>query len=154
MIKKSENGFTLIEIIIAVAIIGLISVTFLSGLGTAYKSDFIANQLTNAESLARSQTEYVKSQSYSPNSWQYTVSPSSRVSTQVPSWWDANNPPLLPSLYSGFSVIVSAVDFDSDGDGTLEVPGTDEGIRTIITTVYHDGNAQPILTLEDYKVQR
>lgn len=154
MINNGEKGFTLIENIIAVAIVGLISVAFLSALATAYKSDFIANQLTNAGSLARSQTEYIKSQSYSPNSWQYTVSPSSRVSTSMPSWWDVNNPPLLTSGYAGFSVTANVTDFDSNGNGTIEVPGRDEGVRKIIVRVYHDGNSQPVITLEDYKVKR
>lgn len=153
MRKKGQDGFTLIEMIITVAIVGIISVAFLSAIAMAYKSEFTADQITNAESLARSQIEYVKSQSYSPNSWQYTVSPSSIVSPSKPFWWDASNPPLLSSQYSGFSVNVKAVDFDSDGDGTIEVPGIDGGVQKIITAVYHDGISQPVIILEDYNVK-
>ena len=61
---KDERGITLIEVLIALAILGLVAVAFLSGLTTASRALIIADERTTAESLARSQMEYVKSQEY------------------------------------------------------------------------------------------
>lgn len=61
---KNERGMTLIEVLIALAILGLVAVAFLSGLTTASRALLIADERTTAESLARSQMEYVKSQGY------------------------------------------------------------------------------------------
>ena len=63
-LKGSETGVTLIETLVALALIGIISVAFLSGLATAAKATFIADERATAESLARSQIEYVKNQDY------------------------------------------------------------------------------------------
>ena len=64
---KNEKGFALIEVIIAIALLGIIGVAFLGGLATASRALFIADERATAESLARSQMEYVKSQPYSDN---------------------------------------------------------------------------------------
>ncbi len=64
---KNEKGFTLIEVIIAVALLGVIAIAFLGALGTASLAMFIADERATAESLARSQMEYIKSQPYSDN---------------------------------------------------------------------------------------
>lgn len=61
---KNERGMTLIEVLIALAILGLVAVAFLSGLTTVSRALLIADERTTAESLARSQMEYVKSQGY------------------------------------------------------------------------------------------
>ena len=62
---KNEKGFSLIEAIIAIAILGILAVAFLSGLATASKAIYIADERATAENLARSQMEYVKEQNYS-----------------------------------------------------------------------------------------
>ena len=63
-LKGNETGVTLIETLVALAILGLIAVAFLSGLTTAAQATFIADQRATAESLARSQMEYVKNLPY------------------------------------------------------------------------------------------
>ncbi len=63
-LKKNEKGFTLIEVLVALAITGLVVVAFLTAMNIAYKATFISNERTTAESLARSQMEYVKTQQY------------------------------------------------------------------------------------------
>ncbi len=64
---SGERGFGLIEVLIALAIIGVIAAGFLLALGTSFKSLMLADDLTTAESLARSQMEYVKKQVYDVN---------------------------------------------------------------------------------------
>ena len=139
-LMKSEKGFSLIEVMIAIALLGIIGTVFLGALATASKAMFVSDERATAESLARSQMEYVKSQEYDAD-WNYTVSTSSRSSSDQPSWWDASNPPLLSSDYTGYSAEVSA---DEDDDNP--------GIQKITVTVKHDGTT--IITLEDYKVDR
>jgi len=63
-LMKSEKGFSLIEVMIAIAILGIIGVVFLGALATASKAMFVTDERATAESLARSQMEYVKNQPY------------------------------------------------------------------------------------------
>jgi prepilin-type N-terminal cleavage/methylation domain-containing protein len=63
-IRDHSRGFTLVEVLVALAIFAIIGVTFANGLATASKATITADVRTNAESLARTQMEYVKSQNY------------------------------------------------------------------------------------------
>ncbi len=144
---KNERGIGLIEVLVALAILGVVAVAFLGGLATASKAVYIADVRTNAESLARSQMEHIKNQDYSSTNvdWDYTVTDSGRsFTTQPPDWWgpgSPGNPPLLASNYAGFSVYASA---DEDA--------ANEGIQKITVTVKHLDEVK--ITLEDYKVDR
>lgn len=62
--RGHSHGFTLVEVLVALAIFAIIGVTFANGLATASKATITADIRTNAESLARTQMEYVKSQNY------------------------------------------------------------------------------------------
>ena len=61
---KSEKGFTFIEVVIALAIVGVIAVGFAGGLGTAAKGLLTADERETANNLAESQMEYVKNLPY------------------------------------------------------------------------------------------
>jgi len=152
---KQEKGFSLIEVALAMLLLGIVAVAFFGALATGAKALLIADERTTAESLARSQMEYVKNQLYSNDQWSYEVTDSSRtVLLGEPSWWDLgnDNPPLLSSDYAGYSVEIKAEDFDADEDGSIEVPGEDEDIRKITATVDH--HDKELIILEDYKVDR
>lgn len=159
MIKrlKKQRGYTLVEVIIAIAILGIIAIAFLGALATASTAIITSDERTSAESLARSHMEYVKDQDYSDIPWSYEITDLGRVVlTNYPSWWDDDNPPLLSSNYAGYSVEVIAEDFDADNDGVIEVGlvgDEDERIRKITVTVAHLEKPEVII-LEDYKVER
>lgn len=120
-----ESGVTLLETIVALAIIGVIAVTFLNGLTTASKSTFIADEQTTAESLAQSQMEWVKKADYSYNATTYSPAP-------MPVGKD----------YINYSVVIAAEPLHSP----------DDGIQRITITVKRSGEG--VVILEGYKVDR
>ena len=63
-ITKNEKGVTLIEVLIALALTGIITAGFLAAISTAAKASFISEQQAIAENLARSQLENAKDQTY------------------------------------------------------------------------------------------
>ena len=143
---RKEKGFSLIEVLVALAILGLIGAAFLMALATASKAIIIADERTTAESLARSQIEFVKSQDYID----YHLHDPSEVYLEITP---------LPTNYSIVFIAepidpttglpYTGPDGDPDGDG---VYGQDDGIQRITVTVSHQGNT--VLTLEGYKVDR
>jgi prepilin-type N-terminal cleavage/methylation domain-containing protein len=126
---KSEKGFTFIEVVIALAVLGIIAVGFLGGLATASKGLLIADERETANNLAEAQMEYVKNQEYD----------------------STNNPPqyaLLSDIPDGYSIEVPMAErLDPEGDGMDD----DDGIQKIIVIVNHQDKLA-VITLEDYKV--
>jgi type II secretory pathway pseudopilin PulG len=59
-----ELGISLIETVVALAILGTIAVSFLSGLAISTKNTFIADEVVTARSLAQSQIEWIKDAPY------------------------------------------------------------------------------------------
>ena len=66
MIKRlrKQSGFTLVEVIIALGLLGIIGIAFLGTLANASSAIILSDGRTTAESLARSEMEYIKSQEY------------------------------------------------------------------------------------------
>lgn len=121
---KDQKGFSLISVMIAVALLGIIAASFLGALGTASRVLFTVDERETAKNLAESQMECVKEQAYA-----LTYSPAA-----------------IPDEYAGYSVEVSA---DED---EVKV-----GLQVITVKIYHHDDAHanpPVLTLEDYKVDR
>jgi prepilin-type N-terminal cleavage/methylation domain-containing protein len=61
---KDEKGFSLIEVVIAIGVLGIIAVGFFTALSGSTKALITADERTTAESLARSQMEYIKKQNF------------------------------------------------------------------------------------------
>ena len=116
---------TLIETIVALAILGAISVTFLSGLATTSKAMFTTDEQTTAESLAQSQMEWVKNTDYVYDATQYSPAP-------IPNSKD----------YINYSVVITAE--------PLHDP--DDGIQKITVTIKHSDKG--LTKLKGYKVDR
>ena len=116
LIHKQEKGISLIETIVSLAIISIISVVFMTGLATNIKGQVVQDEGAVSEAIVVGQIEYIKTQPFSTNEWSYTISTSSRNSTQQPSWWDDDNPPLLEDDYTEYYTVLTAEDFDADGD--------------------------------------
>ena len=151
--KRGERGTSLIETITGLGIFMMIGVVFISGLATNYKGQMVREKVASGEIIARSCIEYVKNQPFSDEEWTYTVSTANRSSSQQPSWWDTNNPPLLDGMYTGYSAVLTTNDFDADGDEIVEVPGDDEDIRILTAEVYNNKN-DLVISVESHKVNR
>ena len=145
----------MLETIVGLAIVSIISMAFLSGLATNFTGKIVQGKAAFGEAIATSQIEYVKKQPFSTDEyeWSYNISHTSRSSTQQPSWWDDDNPPLLDSDYAGYYAVSTAQYFDADGDSTIEVPGEDDSVREIVVTVYNNQD-ESIFTLTAYKTNR
>jgi len=137
---EREKGFSLIEVMIAVALLGVVAVAFLSALGTGSKAIFIADERATAESLARTEMEYVRNQDYSGAPWAYDL-PSGTPPADPPTWWASANH-TLPAGYDGYTVDVTAVPLHA----------TDDGIQKIIVVITH--HDKEIFTLEGYRSLR
>jgi type II secretory pathway pseudopilin PulG len=59
-----QEGLTLIETLVGLAIFAAIGVALMNGLSTGYKTVGVSQERTYAESLAKSQVEYIKTQAY------------------------------------------------------------------------------------------
>jgi prepilin-type N-terminal cleavage/methylation domain-containing protein len=146
---KSEKGFNLMEVALAMVIISGIAVLYLSYLATGSRAIFIADERATAESLARAQMEYVRDQEYSSADWNYTVTSSELTSTDPPTagWWDDDPPPLLSDDYATYTVIVN----------TEPLSGSiDNGIQVITVTIQNtiSEETKEIFTLEGYRTSR
>ena len=121
----SESGVTFIETLVALALLGIIAVAFLSGLATTSRATTIADEQTTAGSLARSQMEWGKTVGYVYEATEYSPA-------EIPSGDD----------YAGYSATIDAE--------ALHNP--DEGIQKITVTVKH--HDKEILQLEGYRADR
>ncbi|MBA7649922.1 hypothetical protein ES703_57721 [subsurface metagenome] len=63
---KSEKGFSLIEVLVSLTLLGVIAAAFLYGLSTGLKSVLLSEERVAGESLAKSQVEDIKAQDYIP----------------------------------------------------------------------------------------
>jgi len=63
-LHSGQDGLTFIETLVALAIFAAIGVALMNGLSTGYKTVNISQERTYAESLVKSQVEYIKAQEY------------------------------------------------------------------------------------------
>ena len=120
----SQEGFGLVEVLVAVAILGMTLVALLAALSTGSIGVATKDEQVTAANLARSQLEYTRSQPYRE-------------------LYETMTPP------AGYTVSVQA---DSVPEAT-SVPGADPStIQKITVTVTRNG--ETLLTVEDFKVDR
>jgi len=130
-LRGNESGVSMLETLVALAILGLVAVAFLGGLTGVARATLISDEQATAESLARSQIELVKRQDY--------------INYADPAHEEYVGLETVPASYS-VEITVELLDPENDG---LD---DDDGIQKIIVTV--NRNDEPVLTIEDYKVNR
>jgi len=129
--RGGSGGFSMLEVVIAIALLGIISVSVLSALQTAALALISADRRATAESIARTQMEWVRFSEYDVELAE--GHPAYSLDTQIES-----------TLPPGFSVETTAIRLNKDVD-----PDDDDGIQHITVTVTHEDRV--VVTLEDYK---
>lgn len=127
---NTSSGAGFVEVIIALAILGLVAAAFLNGLSTSLNAVVISDEGSTALALAQGQMEYVKSQDYD----------------------EINNPPQYSEnasiTPSGYTVEISTVRLDPELDGL----DNDDGLQQI--TIIIRLQSKEIFTLVDYYVKQ
>jgi prepilin-type N-terminal cleavage/methylation domain-containing protein len=125
---KNQAGFSLIEILLAVALMGILGTAVPGALSGANRATITTNQNVTAESLARSQLDYIQNQPYD-----------SENTTPVYA--------VIPNLPATYSIVTPmAQRLDPFGDGT----NNDDGLQKITVSVERYDSI--VFTLVDFKV--
>lgn len=107
---RNQSGFTLLESLLALALLGLVVVAFVTGLGTGTRAVITGNEQATAESLARSQLEYVKDAAYQFVPANYGLDPS----LQIPASWSiSTNVTAIHSTDDGLQEVTVLVNHSS-----------------------------------------
>jgi prepilin-type N-terminal cleavage/methylation domain-containing protein len=125
--ESGQRGLTLIEVLVALGILAAVSTTFLLGMTTSSKAVMINKEQITAESLAKSQMEFIKHQDY-------------RVDLQYDKITLSQD-----EIDAGYDVDIMAEYMNPRGDDT----DNDDALQKIKITVTHNGEAT--FTLEGYK---
>ena len=141
--RGNSRGFSMLEVVIAIALLGIIAVSVLSSLQTAALALISADRRATSESLARSQMEYVKQQDYIPAE---SGSEATYLKIEI-------NPDELPSYtihgVNREDTIVNDVVGVPWDSGNSTAVYQDNELQRIIVIIKHDDKV--LVTLEDYK---
>jgi len=139
---KKKSGVSFIEVLIALAILGIIATAFITAIFVATMSIAIADERTNAESLAKTQMEYVKQQPYNDSGLYFEIDlDGTQYLEGTPySIWSVDSEDIIVEE-------IVAVPWDSQND---EAAPADVGLQKIILKIFHGD--REVLTLEGYKV--
>jgi prepilin-type N-terminal cleavage/methylation domain-containing protein len=127
-----SRGFTLVEVLITIGLLGFIALAFFSFMSAATSSLVHADERTIAESLARSQLEYVKNQTYNSATPTYTKIPDESVPAGYTIWSvDAEG----AIVNGGASDPVIGIRWDSASNTTSYA---DTGLQLIALVIGHE----------------
>ena len=151
--RGGSRGFTLIEVVIAMLLLGIIGVAVLGALSYASTVLIAADRQATAESLAKTQMEYVKSQGYNSTYLKITGVPPGYSICSV----NSNNQTVNCNLNDR----VIAIPWDSTGN---KAASNDTGLQKITVIIKYyilrynisTRGSEPVekeFRLEDYKRQ-
>ena len=143
---SKQDGFTLIEALIAMAILTVGILTVFTMQIAAVKGNSTANQMTLASSVAADSFERLLQVAYNAPAMNATANPHD-ISTDFPGF---SPPPRVTRVY--WNVTDWANDgSDNDGDGSTD-EGDEAGIKLVALFVdYNDKGTTKILTMNFYK---
>jgi prepilin-type N-terminal cleavage/methylation domain-containing protein len=127
-IVRDQSGFTLVEVVIAIALLGIVAAGLFTGLGTTSKVLLHTDARETAKNLAETQMEFVKGQIYTPGSGTAVYTPA----------------PIPPAQQGAYTASIEVF------DGLSLVPPRDGYLQKIVVTITGPGITY---TLEGYKVK-
>ena len=139
---RNKKGFTLIEVVIAIMVLGLVVASVPLAVMAIYNAQFKQNEQRIAENIARYEFEYIKSQDYIPGNSSLFIPPSP---------YDDGNP-LRGSYYAkNYVYFVDPETHESYAD-----PLKESGIQEIVIWVYgiRGEDYAPLYKTSNYKVLR
>jgi prepilin-type N-terminal cleavage/methylation domain-containing protein len=135
-IARDQSGFTLVEVVIAIALLGIIVAALANGLGTASNVLLKNDTRQTAKNLAETQMESVKNQPFVPGATTYPLAsilpPQQGVYTATITVVDGSNPTVFDPL-------------------AIPSQGRDSSLQKIIVKIFKSGVL--VYTLEGYKVE-
>ncbi|MDD5702315.1 MAG: prepilin-type N-terminal cleavage/methylation domain-containing protein [Dehalococcoidales bacterium] len=129
MSLKSQGGFSLAEVLVAMALMSVVGVAFLSSLSTASRALMITEEKQAARNIAEMQMEDIKAQP-----WNITYAPMDEIAVHYP----------------GYSANIATSFLPPSDDEAI--PSRDTNIQRIEITVLHQ--SEPIYTVVSYKANR
>jgi prepilin-type N-terminal cleavage/methylation domain-containing protein len=137
--KRNEKGFTLIEVVISIVLLGLIAAALATGLSTASKVLLQNDTRQTAKNLAETQMEFIKGITFDPLATTYDTSAITHPIEYTPS----------NVVYSGKTpVTINGITYF---DTTINKDKRDSSIQLIVVTITGPGTIS--YTLEGYKVK-
>lgn len=166
-ILKNEKGIGFVEVLMALALLGIIAATFLMAIGVAARAILIADERTTAESLVKSQMEYIMQQPYNePDETDEDINGDGLYNEAIYSEIDISGDPQYSSFNIGSIVEVNGTETAIEqivgvswntitGEHDIE----DRGIQMVKLIVCNNGDDgvsldDYILILEDFKVDK
>ncbi|MDD4230895.1 MAG: prepilin-type N-terminal cleavage/methylation domain-containing protein [Dehalococcoidales bacterium] len=140
---KEQRGFTFIEVLVGVAIMGMIVAAFMLALATAFKANMLAEVRTTADALARAQMEYIKAQPYSET---YTI-PTNNITE-----WEGKGYEVYWLGNIGEGPVENVINQESNTVSPPLAPGYTEGLQQVTILIKRAG--ENVITLEGYKATR
>jgi prepilin-type N-terminal cleavage/methylation domain-containing protein len=133
---KSEKGFSLVETVVALGLMGIIAVGLLSGLATTFRAGWISQERVIAESLAKSQWEYIKAQEYILTADYDPVDPEKCYQLiEIPD-----------------ELVVKNYTIEINTPQAIISPGADSHFEVQSITVVINREDKPLLMMSDYRV--
>jgi prepilin-type N-terminal cleavage/methylation domain-containing protein len=152
--RGRSRGFTMVEVVIAMLLLGIIGVAILSSLSYASTVLIIADRRATAESLAKTQMEYVKNENYS-------IAPDGGVAnyTKITDIPDGYTIWSVPRIGPPDDSLIIGIPWDSGNNTAADI---DVGLQKITVIIKYDilrydattQKSIPVgqnYTLEDYK---
>ena len=127
---KNQSGFAMLEVLVSLALIGIVVAGILSALTTSSRATITTDVQTTAQNLAECQMEYMRSQPYDDD-----------IGHDPPTY------SVLADIPASYSVSCDAMRLDPDGDGY----GDDDGLQKITVAVHY--KLITATTIEAYRVK-
>ena len=122
--RRRETGVVFLEVLVSLALVGIVAVAFLSGLATTSRATIVSDRQSTAVNLGRSNLDWAKQAAYVAEAASYDAIPLT-----------------AGDAAAGYSVNITAAPLNSP----------DDGIQKITVTVLRHG--ETIDSLEGYKIQ-